>query len=66
MAFELESKKATEEILDDFTEPESPPSRKGVDKMIWIYKGISASLFLFYDLVLVKNLPIELTNGNHE
>ena len=49
-----------EEILDDLTEPDLPPSRKGVDKVIWMYAGLTAFLFLVYDLFLDDILPENL------
>ena len=49
-------------ILDDFTEPTPPPSRKGVDTAIWIYAIIIASLFLFYELILKNIFPVEIIN----
>ena len=53
-----------EDILDDFTEPDLPPSRKGVDKIIWIYAVVTAILFLIYDLFLKDVLPSELISGS--
>ena len=51
-----------EEILDDLTEPTLPPSRKGVDKAIWIYAGITTFLYLFYELILRDLLPTNLSD----
>ena len=46
-----------ENILDDFTEPNLPPSRKGVDKVIWIYAAVTAFIFITYDLILDDVFP---------